>query len=83
MSVIFFGSPARREPMANKVIPAMLALTAVLLASNADAGGCYPPLGGGAENVAWAWGSNSNGQLGDGTTTPRHTPVEVRTSGGC
>lgn len=31
----------------------------------------------GSDEKVWAWGSNSNGQLGDGTTTFWNTPVEV------
>lgn len=29
------------------------------------------------EGRAWCWGENENGQLGDGTTTPRTTPTPV------
>jgi alpha-tubulin suppressor-like RCC1 family protein len=31
------------------------------------------------DGTVWAWGDNSNGQLGVGTTTPHWTPVQVNT----
>ena len=29
------------------------------------------------DGTVWAWGDNSSGQLGDGTTTHRTSPVQV------
>ncbi|MBH9972356.1 chromosome condensation regulator RCC1, partial [Bifidobacterium sp. W8109] len=33
----------------------------------------------GSDGNAYAWGYNDSGKLGDGTTTPRYTPVRVKT----
>ena len=34
-----------------------------------------------SDGTVWAWGYNGYGQLGDGTTTDRHTPVQVHGEG--
>ena len=30
-----------------------------------------------SDGTVWAWGANGSGELGDGTTTDRRTPVQV------
>lgn len=35
-----------------------------------------------SDGTVWAWGSNGLGQLGDGTTTDRSAPVQVKGPGG-
>jgi len=41
------------------------------------AGGIYHTLALRSDGTVWAWGQNGAGQLGDGTTTNRKTPVRV------
>jgi alpha-tubulin suppressor-like RCC1 family protein len=43
----------------------------------AIAGGFAHSLALKSDGTVWAWGYNSNGQLGDGTYTTRNTPVQV------
>ena len=39
--------------------------------------GQYHTVGIKTDGTLWAWGRNSEGQLGDGTTTQRTTPVQI------
>ena len=46
------------------------------------AGGANHSFAVGQDGSLWAWGHNGSGQLGDGTTTNRHTPVQIFRSNG-
>ncbi|MBI0063402.1 MULTISPECIES: RCC1 domain-containing protein [Bifidobacterium] len=45
-------------------------------------GGAYHSLALGSDGNAYAWGHNYSGQIGDGTTTRRTTPVKVKKPAG-
>ncbi len=40
--------------------------------------GYYHVVGLAEDGTLWSWGSNGKGQLGDGTTTKRNTPVKIQ-----
>ena len=60
----------------NSPVPKQIPSTS-LSGVNAITAGVYHSLALKSDGTVWVWGSNSNGQLGDGTTTERHTPVQV------
>ncbi|MFH1980584.1 MAG: CARDB domain-containing protein, partial [Pseudomonadota bacterium] len=43
----------------------------------AIAAGAYHSIGLNSDGTVWSWGRNEAGQLGDGTTTPRTSPVQA------
>jgi alpha-tubulin suppressor-like RCC1 family protein len=49
--------------------------------TGAVAAGSYHSLALQTNGTLWGWGNNPSGQIGDGTTTPRSTPVQVLTGG--
>ena len=53
-------------------VPGLSGITQLALSGDADNGYAVGPGG-----TVWAWGDNSEGQLGNGTTTPSATPVLV------
>ena len=50
---------------------------AYVLTPSGLAGGRYHSAAVAPDGTVWTWGDNANGQLGDGTTTPRPTAVQV------
>jgi len=60
---------------------AVLVVSLSLAFRCAEANNCNPPAEVSGETVAWAWGWNGFGQLGDGTADDRHTPIPVPLSG--
>jgi hypothetical protein len=65
------GSTGGSRPTPGQV-PGLSGITQVAISYN---GGDLFALG--PDGVVWGWGLNGEGQLGDGTTTQRRTPVQV------
>ena len=59
-----------QSPIPVQVSPLTGTVTAV-------AAGYYHSLALKSDGTVWAWGNNGNGQLGDGTTTQRLSPIQV------
>ena len=57
-------------------LPAQAAVTPMVVAGHSHSLALM------SDGTVWAWGLNATGQLGDGTTTDRFTPVQVRGENG-
>src|SRR5262249_31160635 len=77
----FCVSVEPRRPM-KRQRAALAAIVCALLAPRAKAAtvsaGVDHTLVVASDGTVWAWGDNGSGQLGDGSTTSRLTPVQVR-----
>jgi len=72
-----FGSwAANATPIQVKGLDGVGYLTNVVKIS----AGAYHSLALKTDGTLWAWGSNSNGQLGNGTTTSTSTPIQIITN---
>jgi alpha-tubulin suppressor-like RCC1 family protein len=69
----------------NRTSPVQVSGTWAQISGGGDAGGNYTvtisatyyTCGVKSDNTGWCWGSNGSGNLGDGTTTQRTSPVQV------
>ncbi len=78
-NVYCWGAAKFDNTIAKSLIPVAVsrgAMPADVTASSISIGGSHACLIG-SDNKAYCWGSNSSGQLGDGTTTTSSTPVAV------
>jgi alpha-tubulin suppressor-like RCC1 family protein len=70
-------TPTRPSERAPRAAPEPSVTAAAPLAFRQLSAGTLHTCGVTDHNVAYCWGANSFGQLGDGTTTERHRPVRV------
>jgi alpha-tubulin suppressor-like RCC1 family protein len=79
LSIVVGALGCREDPTApiGQEPEAVLATATTALAFYQVSAGDYHSCAVTTDNRAYCWGFNGNGQLGDGTTTDRHTPVAV------
>lgn len=75
------GTPAGTDKYTSTPVQAVKADNTPLRAAQVSAGRLHT-LAVDMDGTAWAWGSNANGQLGDGTTTGQAWPVQVKKTDG-
>jgi alpha-tubulin suppressor-like RCC1 family protein len=71
------SDPITGPPTARQPAPALAVAAAGALSFRQVMAGDAHTCGLTTDSLAYCWGDNSNGQLGDGTTTDRLTPVKV------
>lgn len=79
MGVLFVGMKRRRAVLGLAVLQALVFWLMVDLATAGTiaAGNTHTLVVRTTDGTVWAWGQNTGGQLGDGTTTQRKTPTQV------
>lgn len=81
----FYASDGTFNALGNPATDSVVTVTSGAAPSSptpAVAGGEYFSLALKDDGTVWAWGRNNHGQLGDGTTTQRTSPVQVKGPGG-
>ena len=92
-TVVYSGGTVSNYISGSNIAVSPASTTTYTLTSVADANGCkalldwkmiktgyYHTVGIKADGSLWAWGRNNYGQLGDGSTTTRNSPVQIGSS---
>jgi alpha-tubulin suppressor-like RCC1 family protein len=82
-AVLLLALPACREEITAPDSPETLSPAAAVVQTPTFlqiAAGWYHTCGVATDGKAWCWGLNRDGELGDGTTTDRSVPTQVKTS---
>lgn len=75
------GTPAGTDKYTSTPVQALTADNTPLRAAQVSAGWLHT-LAVGIDGTTWAWGSNANGRLGDGTITGQASPIQVKKADG-
>jgi alpha-tubulin suppressor-like RCC1 family protein len=92
-TVVYSGDTVNNYTSGSNIPVSPASTTTYTLTSVTDASGCqasidwkmidagaFHSVGIKADGSLWAWGRNNDGQLGDGTTTDRTSPVQIGTA---
>jgi alpha-tubulin suppressor-like RCC1 family protein len=77
LAVLFWAGCSGQEGVEGGQAPRAQTQLALGTTATSVTGGRYHSLALASNGTVWAWGDNAFGQIGDGTTTQRTTPVQV------